>query len=119
VPKETLVSTGPLRERIRRLEAEVEAQRQLRADDDPFFRWADYFLAAMTEALREAEREYVSTAEAARLTGWSEQTLRARGRDVTNGRLMPAGWEGLLARQEAHEWAFCVATIPIKGQAAA
>lgn len=117
--KETLVSTGPLRERIVRLEEEVEAQRQLRADDDPFFRWAEYFLAAMREALRDAEREYVATAEAARLTGWSEQTLRARGRAAARGRPLPTGWEGLLARHEANEWAFCVATIPIKGQAAA
>lgn len=111
--REKLVSTTLLRERIQALEAEVEEQKKLRADDDPFFRIAEYFLTSMTDALREAEREYVPTAKAARLTGWSEQTLRARGRDVVEHRPLPPGWQDLLARFDG-EWSFCVATIPVK-----
>ena len=67
------------------------------------------------EAERAAALEYVSTKKAARLTGWSPQTLRAKA-SLREAREDPGdGWEGLEARTTGSEWAFVVSTIPIKG----
>lgn len=117
--RERLVSTTLLTERIEELEAEVEEQRKTRADTDPFFKIADWLLAEWRKALRDAEREYVTTAEASRLTGWSDQTLRQRAREAAAGAGLPDGWEELRARKDGTDWSFCVSTIPVKGQAAA
>lgn len=112
--RDRLVSTALLRQRIQELEEEVESQRRVRADDDPFFRVTAWMIAEMQGAIRQAEREYVSTADASRLTGWSEQTLRKYGAAVINGDPLPVEWQDLLARFDAGEWAFCVASIPVK-----
>lgn len=114
-----LVSTTVLRDRREELRGEIEAQRKVRADDDPFFRIADWLLAEWEDAEREATRQYVTTSEAARLTGWSEQTLRKRAQAARNGGRLADGWEGLVVRAEGKEWSFCVSTIPVKSTEAA
>lgn len=116
---ETLVSTALMRARIEELESEIDEQHKVRADDDPFFKVAAWLLEEWRQALRSAEREYVPTAEAERLTGWTAQTLRKRARAATEGRPLPKGWEELRARQDGAEWSFCVSTIPVNPRAAA
>lgn len=114
-----LVSTAILRERRTELREQIAEQRKVRADDDPFFKIADWLLTEWEEAERLAARHYVPTAEAAQLTGWSAQTLRARARDARAGNAMPEGWEGLVVRSDGPEWSFVVSTIPVKATQAA
>lgn len=117
--RDRLVSTTILRERRQLLREQIAEQKRTRADGDPFFRITEWMLAEWEQAERDAAREYVPTVEAARLTGWSDQTLRKRASDARDGRPMPDGWEGLLARRDGAEWVFCVSTIPVKNTAAA
>ena len=116
--RDRLVSTNVLRERRERLREEIAEQKRVRADGDPFFRITDWLLAEWEDAEREAAREHVPTAEAARLTGWSEQTLRKYGQAARDGEPMPEGWEGLVARKDG-DWSFVVSTIPVKRTQAA
>lgn len=117
--RDRLVSTAVLRERRQRIRDEIAAQKRVRADDDPFFRITEWVLAEWEQAEREAAKEYVPTAEAVRLTGWSAQTLRKRAEEARAGEPMQEGWELLQARKEGAEWAFVVATIPVKGRKSA
>lgn len=112
--KDRLVSTAVLRERRDRIREEIEGQRAVRADADPFFKICEWLLAEWEVAERDAAREYVSTAEASRLTGWSDQTLRIKAHKVRGGEDPGEGWEGLLVRSTGSEWAFCVSSIPVK-----
>ena len=112
--KDRLVSTAVLRDRRDKIREDIEAQRAVRADTDPFFKVTEWLLAEWEAAEKDAAREYVSTAEASRLTGWSDQTLRIKAHKVRGGEDPGEGWEGLLVRSTGSEWAFCVATIPVK-----
>lgn len=117
--KDRMVSTSVLRERREEIRETIEEQRKVRAEDDPFFKHCDWLLSEWEQAEREAAREYVPTAEAARLTGWSEQTLRKYAAAAKAGEPMPEGWEELRARTDGAEWSFCVSTIPVKNTRAA
>jgi hypothetical protein len=116
-----LISTRVLVEARERVRVEVERQRAIRADGDPFFRHADWLLAEWEQAEREAVREYVSTRHAARLTGWSTETLRRRARRAHSGEgePLPAEWAGLLVRRDGHEYSLVLSTVPLKPTQAA
>lgn len=114
-----LISVAVLRERRQEIREEIEEQRKVRADSDPFFRVTEWLLAEWEEAERRAARRYVPTADAARLTGWSPQTLRKYAKDAAEGRPLPEGWEELVVRAEGSGWSFCVSTIPVKSTEAA
>lgn len=117
--KDRLVSTAVLRERRQRLRDEIAAQKRVRSEDDPFFKITEWLLLEWEQAEKEAAREYVPTAEAVRLTGWSAQTLRKRAEEARAGESMPPGWELLQARKDGAEWAFVVSSVPVKGKGAA
>lgn len=112
--RDRLISTTVLRERRDQLQETIEAQRAVRADEDPFFKITAWLLAEWERAERDAAREYLPTVEAARLTGWSEQTLRKKAHQVRAGEDPGEGWEELLVRSTGSEWAFAVSTIPVK-----
>lgn len=114
---DALVSTALLRQRREEERGELERLRPFL--DDTVANYAERILTAWERAEVDAEREFVSTAKAAYLTGWSEDTLRDRAKRGREGRAMPAGWEGLLATWDGQEWAFCVSSIPTKGRKAA
>lgn len=114
-----LVSTAVMRERRQRLREQIQAQKAVRADGDPFFKITEWMLAEWEAAEKDAAREYVPTAEAVRLTGWSAQTLRRRAEEARAGDPVPAGWDLLQARKDGAEWAFVVSSIPVKGKGAA
>ncbi len=114
-----MVSTLVLKERRSEIRAKIEEQRQLRAEDDPFFKITDWLLAEWEQAERDAAREYVPTAIAAELTGWSAQTLRSKAQKARDGDHPGEGWEELQVRLDGSEWAFCVSTIPVKNTRAA
>lgn len=117
--KDRLISTAVTSERRAELRHQIDEQRKLRSDDDPFFRHADWLLSEWEQAEREAAREYVPTTDAARLTGWSEQTLRKWGAAARDGDPLPEEWQELRARCEGGQWSFCVSTIPVKSTQAA
>lgn len=117
--RDRLVSTAVLRERRDQLRQQIADQKKVRANDDPFFRITDWMLEEWEAAERDAAKEYVTTARAAELTGWSEQTLRRYGAAVRAGEPLPEGWDELLARKSGSDWFFCVSTIPVKSTAAA
>lgn len=117
--RDRLISTTLTRERRDELRQQIQDQKRLRAQDDPFFKITDWMLSEWEQAEKEAAREYVSTAEAARLTGWSEQTLRKRAHEAHEGRPLPEGWEELRVRADGPTWSFCVSTIPVKSTQAA
>lgn len=117
--RDVLVSLARIREGLESVEAEVERQKMLRADADPFFRHVDWVLTEVRAAIREAEVEYVPTAEAAKLTGWSDETLRRHAKALHAGEAAPREWAEMLVRKDGGDWSFCVATIPVKRSVAA
>lgn len=120
--RDRLVSTAVLRERRARLREQIAEQKRTRAEGDPFFKIADWLLAEWEQAEKDAAKEYVSTAEAARLTGWSVHTLRLKAARARSGATMTEGWEGLQARRTGGrkgEWTFVVSSVPAKRTAAA
>ena len=124
--KDRLVSTAVLRDSRERIRAQIAEQKRLRAESDPFFKITDWLLAEWEQAERDAAKEYVSTAEAARLTGWAPATLRKRANAAREGEPLPKGWEELQARRtgssepgDGGDWSFVVSTIPVKSTAAA
>lgn len=117
--RDKLVSTAILREKRQALRDQIAEQKRFRPDNDPFFRATEWLLAEWEAAEKEAAREYVSTAEAVRLTGWSGQTLRKRADAARSGDPLPEGWENLQARKDGAEWCFVVSTVPVKGKDAA
>lgn len=120
--RDRLVSTALLRERRARLREQIAEQKKQRADGDPFFKIAEWLLAEWEQAERDAAKEYVSTAEASRLTGWSVHTLRLKAQRARTGVAMGEGWEGLQARRtggKKGDWTFVLSTIPAKRTAAA
>lgn len=117
--RDRLVSTAVLRERRELLRQQIAEQKKIRANDDPFFKITDWMLGEWESAERDAAREYVPTARACELSGWSGQTLRKYAAAARAGESLPEGWEELLARREGADWVFCVSTIPVKNTAAA
>lgn len=117
--KDRLVSTAVLRERRQVLREKIADQKKVRANDDPFFKHTEWLLEEWEAAERDAAREYVPTARAAELTGWSEQTLRKYATAARAGEPLPEGWDELQARRQGPEWTFCVSTIPVKNSTAA
>lgn len=115
--RDKLVSTAVMRERRRILREQIQAQKSVRSDGDPFFKITEWMLAEWEAAERDAAREYVPTAEAVRLTGWSAQTLRKRADEARAGEPLPPGWDLLQARKDGSEWCFVVSSIPVKGKA--
>lgn len=112
-----LVSTSVLRERRQKIREQIQAQKAVRADSDPFFKITEWLLLEWEAAEKDAAREYVPTAEAVRLTGWSAQTLRRRADEARAGAAVPPGWELIQARKDGAEWCFVVSSIPAKGKA--
>ena len=114
-----LVSTSVLRERREEIRDQIAEQRRTRSDDDPFFKITDWMLAEWEQAEKDAAREYVPTAVAAELTGWSVQTLRKNAHRARSGEPLPNGWQDLQARLEGSDWVFVVSTVPVKNTSAA
>ena len=124
--KDRLISTSALRERREELRDQIDEQRRTRSDDDPFFKITGWMLAEWEQAEKDAAKEYVSTAEAARLTGWTVGTLRKYAAARREGEPVPDGWDELQAKRtgagergDRGEWHFVVSTVPIKNTAAA
>ena len=120
--RDCLVSTALLREHRQRVQEEIERERQWRSNDDVFFKITRRVLDAWEEAEKAAARQYVPTAEAARLTGWSEPTLRKWAAIARTGGTLTGGWDEMVARREGGEkgdWSFVVSTLPVKNTAAA
>lgn len=115
--KDVLVSTAVLRQK--RDEERDELDRIRPYLDEQVANYAERLLVAWERAEMDAAREYVPTARASSLTGWCPDTLRARARMSREGKMMPDGWENLLAVWDGQEWGFCVSTIPPKGRRAA
>lgn len=108
------MSTLVLDERLAELEAEIDADKRKRPASDPFFIHSAWLIAEFREAIRLASREYRSTAETAKLTGWSTATLREKAKAVREARDPGPGWGGLLVKHDAGEFSFCVSTVPVK-----
>lgn len=117
--KDALVSTKAVREGMDRVEEEIARQKRLRAEADPFFLHVGWVLEEMRAAVREAEREYRPTSEAARLTGWSEETLRRRARALHEGKAVPGEWAQMIVRKDGADWTYLVSTVPVKRSNAA
>lgn len=113
--RDTLISTAMLRARLAELEEEVARQRRMRPEGDPFFTHSAWLIAEFREAIRLAEIEYRPTTEAAKLTGWSAQTLRRAARDILAGRDPGEGWQTVLVKQETGgDYSFAVSSLPVK-----
>ncbi len=115
--KDTLVSTALLRQKREEERAKLDEVRPYL--DETVAAYAERVLTAWERAEIEAAREFVPTARAAALTGWCQDTLRARARMSREGKPMPPGWENLLSVWDGQEWGFCISTIPAKGRRAA
>lgn len=115
--KDALVSTAAIRDAL----AELRAKQDEDAGYLPDYalKRGEWVIARMEKALRDAEREYVSLSDAARLKGWDEKTLRKWGRAALDGSSLPEEWGGILARFEGGRWSFCLATVPYNPHAAA
>lgn len=70
--------------------------------------------AEAVDATLQAER--VTTAQAASLTGWSEDTLQKYARAALAGEQLAAGWSGLVVERDgdAGPYLFVLKTIPQK-----
>lgn len=117
--KDRLVSTAITREHRDRTREELATMERRGALDERGAKLADWLLSEWEQAEREAAREYVPTSVAAKLTGWSEQTLRRYAQASRDGAPMPEGWEDMVSRKEGSDWTFCVSTVPIKSTNAA
>jgi predicted transcriptional regulator len=117
ITKDTLISDRALRERIAELREKQQEHRPWLSEQA--INRAEWVIAEIEDALRDAAVEYVSTSEAARLSGWSDQTLRKHARRALANEEMEPGWELLLVRYDAGEYSFNLASIPAKGRASA
>lgn len=116
-------------ERDRLVSAAVIAKRQARVNDwlranEGFLdakavNVARYILGEWEEAVDEAGEVYLSTAEAARMSGWSPATLQARAQEMADARTPARGWEGLEVQRTPKGWSFKASTIPLKGRMSA
>jgi hypothetical protein len=115
--KDVLVSTTILRQRRDEVRAELDDLRPYLPDQTVNF--AERLLLQWEKAEKDAALEFVPTAKAERLTGWSADTLCDRAAAIDAGRPVPAKWRGLLAQRTTAGWTFCLSTIPVKETKAA
>jgi hypothetical protein len=112
-----LVSTTVLRDALAEL-------REKQTEDAPWMapearargEWA---IARIEKALRDAEREFVSVTDAARLTHWDAKTLYKYARAAHAGDALPEEWAGLIARFDGGRWSLCLSTVPYRPARAA
>lgn len=77
---------------------------------------AEYLIESFRDAIERAGEVYLSTSNAAVMTGWDEQTLRRRGREAVQGERLPREWSALEVIKDGPGYAFRVSTIPVKGR---
>lgn len=117
--KDVLISAEKIREHLERVESEVESQKRLRSDGDPFFLHTRWVLDEMRVALRDAQVQYLPTSEVAELTGWSEETLRRHAKALHENKPAPREWAQMIVRRDGGDWTFNIASVPVKRSAAA
>lgn len=115
--RDVLVSTAILRQKRDEARAELDRLRPYLAAE--VANYADLLLLEWEKAERDAALEYVPTAKAARLTGWSADTLIDHANALEAARSVPVAWRGLLAQRTTAGWTFCLSSIPVKQNKAA
>jgi hypothetical protein len=115
--REALVSTEILRQKRQEARAELDAHRPYLTEQVTAY--AEKILLQWEQAEREAARQFVPTARAAALTGWSPETLTDHARQIEAGASVPEEWRGLLAQRTSAGWSFVLSSVPVKRSKAA
>lgn len=115
--KDALVSTTLLRQNRERVREELAGMRPYLTNEVAAM--AERVLLEWEKAERDAAREFVETARAAFLTGWSADTLATHAKAIEETRTVPEEWRGLIAQRNSAGWAFVLSSIPVKRSQAA
>lgn len=104
-----------------RVEKALQPHVDIYGEDCAVVKMGKRLLAEAEDVERQLEGERVSTARAASVTGWSEDTLQARARAALAGETLPGPWANLVVEREgdAGPYVFLLSSIPGKKDAAA
>jgi hypothetical protein len=112
--RDRMVSSACLREHLQEVVARAEEHAPFLPD---YARKRDeWLLAEFQRVIREAETQYVSTGEAAQLTGWDQQTVRKYARLAVEGAGLPEAWSRLVALREGRDYSVMLSTVPVGGR---
>lgn len=99
-----------------RVEQAIKPHREIYGEAAPVVKMGLRLLAEAEDVDRQLQGERVSTARAASLTGWSEDTLQAKARAVLAGETLSGPWANLVVEREgdAGPYVFLLSSIPSK-----
>lgn len=103
----------PLEDRLHEIEAKAETFAEW-DNDDPratALRWA---AAEIRDAIGEARDVWAGTSDAARASGWSEDTLLRWARRATNGERVIGAWARMEVEHTPAGYRYRVSTIPAR-----
>lgn len=95
-----------------RVDRALRPHRDIYGEDSPVVRMGLRLLAEAEDVERALEVERVSTPEAARRTGWAEDTLQKYARAVLEGEPVPAEWAGLIVSRRGRGYEYVLGSIP-------
>jgi hypothetical protein len=108
-----LVST-PLEERLELLEEQAWEIARWAGENAPSVLSIRLCVSELRLAMDEAREVWRDTAEAARLSGWSVDTLLRYARMREASEALPVGWRGIQVRRNPSGYLFRVSSLPAK-----